>query len=343
MLNNKTILVTGGTGSFGAKFTSEVLKKYPRIKKLIIFSRDELKQHTLREKYSKHKNSKKLRFFLGDIRDQERLDLAFKNVDIVVHAAALKQVDTAEYNPTEFIKTNILGSQNVMYAAEKNNVKKVIALSTDKASSPINLYGATKLCSDKLFISGNFFLGKRIFSVVRYGNVEGSRGSVIPLFINQKNNNYLSVTDERMTRFSLSLKNSVDLVLWTIKNSIGGEIVVPKIPSYRILDLAKAVNLDNKIKIKIVGARPGEKIHEEMISEHESMNTLELKDKFIILPNFNDSHHQFDVKKIERYYYKKFFAKKNKNSFIYNSGTNSNFLTIKQLIKTISLLNQNQK
>jgi UDP-N-acetylglucosamine 4,6-dehydratase/5-epimerase len=343
MLNNKTILVTGGTGSFGAKFTSEVLKKYPRIKKLIIFSRDELKQHTLKEKYSKHKNLKKLRFFLGDIRDQERLDLAFKNVDIVVHAAALKQVDTAEYNPTEFIKTNILGSQNVMYAAEKNNVKKVIALSTDKASSPINLYGATKLCSDKLFISGNFFLGKRIFSVVRYGNVEGSRGSVMPLFINQKNNNYLSVTDERMTRFSLSLENSVDLVLWTIKNSIGGEIVVPKIPSYRILDLAKAVNLDNKIKIKIVGTRPGEKIHEEMISEHESMNCLELKDKFIILPNFNDNHHQFDIKKIEKYYYKKFFAKKNNKSFVYNSGDNNNFLTIKQLIKTISLLKQNQK
>jgi len=340
-LNKKNILITGGTGSFGQVFIGELLKK--NVNKIIVYSRDELKQSVLKEKYVTHKNFRKLRFFIGDVRDEERLNLAFKNVDIVIHAAALKQVDTAEYNPTEFIKTNILGSQNVMHAAEKNNVKKVIALSTDKASSPINLYGATKLCSDKLFISANFFLGKRIFSVVRYGNVEGSRGSVMPLFINQKKNNYLNVTDERMTRFSLSLENSVNLVLWTIKNSIGGEIVVPKIPSYRILDLAKAVNSDNKIKIKIIGTRPGEKIHEEMISEYESLNTLELKDKFIILPKFNDRHYKFDVKKMETYYYKKFFAKKNNNSFVYDSGSNNNFLTIKQLIKTISLLKKNQK
>ncbi len=341
ILNKKNILITGGTGSFGQVFIGELLKK--NVNKIIVYSRDELKQSVLKEKYVTHKNFRKLRFFIGDVRDEERLNLAFKNVDIVIHAAALKQVDTAEYNPTEFIKTNILGSQNVMHAAEKNNVKKVIALSTDKASSPINLYGATKLCSDKLFISANFFLGKRIFSVVRYGNVEGSRGSVMPLFINQKKKNYLNVTDERMTRFSLSLENSVNLVLWTIKNSIGGEIVVPKIPSYRILDLAKAVNSDNKIKIKIIGIRPGEKIHEEMISEYESLNTLELKDKFIILPKFNDRHYKFDVKKMETYYYKKFFAKKNNNSFVYDSGSNNNFLTIKQLIKTISLLKQNQK
>jgi UDP-N-acetylglucosamine 4,6-dehydratase len=341
ILNKKNILITGGTGSFGQVFIGELLKK--NVNKIIVYSRDELKQSVLKEKYVTHKNFRKLRFFIGDVRDEERLNLAFKNVDIVIHAAALKQVDTAEYNPTEFIKTNILGSQNVMHAAEKNNVKKVIALSTDKASSPINLYGATKLCSDKLFISANFFLGKRIFSVVRYGNVEGSRGSVMPLFINQKKNNYLNVTDERMTRFSLSLENSVNLVLWTIKNSIGGEIVVPKIPSYRILDLAKAVNSDNKIKIKIIGTRPGEKIHEEMISEYESLNTLELKDKFIILPKFNDRHYKFDVKKMETYYYKKFFAKKNNNSFVYDSGSNNNFLTIKQLIKTISLLKKNQK
>ena len=341
ILNKKNILITGGTGSFGQVFIGELLKK--NVNKIIVYSRDELKQSVLKEKYVTHKNFRKLRFFIGDVRDEERLNLAFKNVDIVIHAAALKQVDTAEYNPTEFIKTNILGSQNVMHAAEKNNVKKVIALSTDKASSPINLYGATNLCSDKLFISANFFLGKRIFSVVRYGNVEGSRGSVMPLFINKKKKNYLNVTDERMTRFSLSLENSVNLVLWTIKNSIGGEIVVPKIPSYRILDLAKAVNSDNKIKIKIIGIRPGEKIHEEMISEYESLNTLELKDKFIILPKFNDRHYKFDVKKMETYYYKKFFAKKNNNSFVYDSGSNNNFLTIKQLIKTISLLKQNQK
>jgi UDP-N-acetylglucosamine 4,6-dehydratase len=331
-LKNKNILITGGTGSFGQNFLKELLNK--NLNKIIIFSRDELKQYNLKKKYSKNRNYKKIRFFLGDIRDEERLNLAFKGVDIVIHAAALKQVDTAEYNPTEFIKTNILGSQNVMSAASKNNVKKVIALSTDKASSPINLYGATKLCSDKLFIAANFFLGQKIFTVVRYGNVEGSRGSVIPLFLNQKNKSHLNITDNEMTRFSLSLKKSVDLIFWTIKHSVGGEIIVPKIPSYRILDLAKAIN--KNCKINIIGIRPGEKIHEEMISEHESMNTLELKNKYIILPRFNDGPHKFNIKKTENYYYKKHQAKKIYNKFTYSSKTNQKFLTIKELKKIIA-------
>ena len=338
-LKNKNILITGGTGSFGQNFLGELLKK--NLNKIIIFSRDELKQYNLKKKYSKNKNYNKIRFFLGDIRDEERLNLAFKGVDIVIHAAALKQVDTAEYNPTEFIKTNILGSQNVMSAAAKNNVKKVIALSTDKASSPVNLYGATKLCSDKLFVSANFFLGQKIFTVVRYGNVEGSRGSVIPLFISQKNKNYLSITDKKMTRFSLSLKKSIDLIFWTIKNSVGGEIIIPKIPSYRILDLAKAIN--QNCKIKIIGIRPGEKIHEEMISEYESRNTIELKDKYIVLPKFIDGPHEFNTKKMEDYYHKKHHAKKIKNSFVYSSQTNQKFLTTKELKKIITVLEQNQK
>ena len=338
-LKNKNILITGGTGSFGQNFLGELLKK--NLNKIIIFSRDELKQYNLKKKYSKNKNYNKIRFFLGDIRDEERLNLAFKGVDIVIHAAALKQVDTAEYNPTEFIKTNILGSQNVMSAAAKNNVKKVIALSTDKASSPTNLYGATKLCSDKLFVAANFFLGQKIFTVVRYGNVEGSRGSVIPLFISQKNKNYLSITNKEMTRFSLSLKKSVDLIFWTIKNSVGGEIIIPKIPSYRILDLAKAIN--QNCKIKIVGIRPGEKIHEEMISEHESRNTIELKDKYIVLPKFIDGPHEFNIKKMENYYYKKHHAITIKNSFVYSSQTNQKFLTMKELKKIITVLEQNQK
>ena len=249
-LNNKTILITGGTGSFGENFTKYLINNHAELKKLIIFSRDELKQYELKKKFIKNKFFSKLRFFLGDVRDSSRLLLAFNNVDIVIHAAALKQVDTAEYNPSEFIKTNILGAQNIIEAAFYNNVSKIIALSTDKASSPINLYGATKLCSDKLFTSANHFLGQKKFSVVRYGNVAGSRGSVMPYFLSQKNKNSLNITDKNMTRFNISLKDSIALVMWSIKNAFGGEIVVPKIPSYKIIDLAKAIN--DKAKINII-------------------------------------------------------------------------------------------
>ena len=328
-LNNKTILITGGTGSFGENFTEYLLNKHAELKKLIIFSRDELKQHELKKKFIKNKFFSKLRFFLGDVRDASRLLLAFNNVDIVIHAAALKQVDTAEYNPSEFIKTNILGAQNIIEAAFYNNVSKIIALSTDKASSPINLYGATKLCSDKLFTSANHFLGQKKFSVVRYGNVAGSRGSVIPYFLSQKNKNSLNITDKNMTRFNISIKDSIALVMWSIKNAFGGEIVVPKIPSYKIIDLAKAVN--EKAKINIIGIREGEKIHEEMISENESLSAIDIGDKYIILP--------YNRKMIQNYYLKKFKDKKIKKSFNYNSGSNPKFLNItelKNIIKKIA-------
>ena len=340
MLNNKTILITGGTGSFGKSFVNHIINNYSKIKKIIVFSRDELKQQKMKELLKKHKNFFKMRFFLGDIRDLSRLMIAFKNVDIIVHAAALKQVDTAEYNPTEFIKTNIIGSQNIIEACFYNNVKKVVSLSTDKASSPINLYGATKLCSDKLFISSNFFLGEKKFSVVRYGNVEGSRGSVIPIFISQRNKSKLDITDKNMTRFSLSLTKSIELVCWTIENSIGGEIIVPKIPSYRIMDLAKAIN--TKIKYNFTGLRPGEKIHEEMISVHDSANTIELKDKYIICPNLTTDPHTINKNKIMNYYIKKFNAKKVPKDFCYQSGNNENFLSfkdIKEIISKIDLSN----
>ena len=259
--------------------------------------------------------------------------IAFKNVDLVIHAAALKQVDTAEYNPFEFIKTNIIGAQNIIEACFYNNVKKIIALSTDKASSPINLYGATKLCSDKLFISANFFLGENKFTVVRYGNVEGSRGSVIPAFLSQENKNKINITHNSMTRFSLSLKQSINLVDWSIRNSIGGEIIIPKIPSYKILDLVKAVN--PKAKLNFTGLRPGEKIHEEMISTHDAMNTIELKDKYIICSNFSDDPKVFNKKKLMNYYIKNHSAKKIPFKFNYNSETNKNFLSVNDLKKII--------
>lgn len=326
-LNNKTILITGGTGSFGKNFTSYLLKNHTNLKKIIVFSRDELKQYEMKKYYINNKFFHKLRFFLGDIRDYNRLLIAFNNVDIVIHAAALKQVDTAEYNPGEFIKTNILGSQNVIEAAFYNNVLKIIALSTDKASSPINLYGATKLCSDKLFTSANHFFGQRKFSVVRYGNVAGSRGSVIPLFLSQKNKSVFNVTNKDMTRFNISMKDSIALVMWSIKNSFGGEIVVPKLPSYRLVDLVKAIN--EKAKINIIGIREGEKIHEEMISDNESLNVLDIGNKYIILP--------YDKKLIMSYYLKKFKAKMNKKVFNYNSGTNKRFLKLAELKDIINI------
>ena len=327
MLNNKVILITGGTGSFGRAFCSEIISKYPKVKKVIILSRDEYKQEQMRNDIPQ-KFLKKFRFFIGDIRDKSRLLMAFSEVDIVIHAAALKQVPTAEYNPFEFIKTNINGAQNIIEASITNNVKKVVALSTDKASSPINLYGATKLCSDKLFLSSNNIRGKKdiTFSVVRYGNVMGSRGSVIPKFVQQKNKGYFTITDKNMTRFNLSLKESVKLVFDAIKYSkIGGEIFVPIIPSYKILDLAKAIS--DRCKIKITGVRPGEKIHEELISTYESRYTLRFKNNYIILPNLN--------KENRSQYFSNYGNKFVEKNFIYRSDLNSKFLSIKELKKLI--------
>ncbi len=322
ILNNSSILITGGTGSFGKKFVENLLKKNIKIKRLVIFSRDELKQSEMEQKYP-IKKFPNLRFFLGDIRDLDRLKRAFQNIDYVIHAAALKQVPAAEYNPTEFIKTNILGSQNIIEAAIDKNVKKVIALSTDKAASPINLYGATKLCADKLFVAANNYVGLNnlSFSVVRYGNVLGSRGSIIPYFLETSENQYLNITDKRMTRFNITLDEAVEMVFFSLINSSGSEIFVPKIPSYKITDLAKSIGPN--CKINFVGIRPGEKIHEEMISSSDSFNTIDIGKYFIILPTINNS--------IIKKYKKKFKVKKFKENTSYNSGTNSNFLSVNQI------------
>ena len=284
-LKNKTILITGGTGSFGSNFVKEIIKKIWFKKKIIIFSRDELKQFELQKKINIKSNL--LRFFLGDIRDKSRLTYAFKDVDVVVHAAALKQVPAAEYNPLEFVKTNVLGSQNVIEACIDCNVKKVIALSTDKAVSPLNLYGATKLCADKLFVSANNITGNQniSFSVVRYGNVLGSRGSILNEFAKQKfkKKQHFKITDMKMTRFNILMNEAIDLVLWSIQNLKGGEIVIPKLKSFWIKDLAKALN--NKAEFKVIGTRPGEKIHEELMSIADSQNVYQLKDKYLLISN----------------------------------------------------------
>ena len=286
MFKNKSILITGGTGSFGKAFLKEILKKKYDFKKVIVFSRDELKQHEM--KISKEFNeivNKNLRYFIGDVRDEDRLNFALRNVDYVIHAAALKQVPTGEYNPFEVIKTNVIGSQNLITAAIKSKVKKVIALSTDKAVSPVNLYGASKLCADKLFTSSNNIVGEQniAFSVVRYGNVAGSRGSVFPEFEKQRINKKFLITDKKMTRFNISLDDSVNMVLWSLKNTFGGEIIVPKLPSYKILDLAKAI--DQNVKIEIIGIRQGEKIHEELISKADNLYTYDIGKYYVILQN----------------------------------------------------------
>lgn len=324
MLNNKSILITGGTGSFGKAFTKIILKKF-KLKKLIIFSRDEFKQYEMKKIFSE-KTNKCMRYFLGDVRDLSRLNLAFKDVDYVIHAAALKQVDTAEYNPFEFINTNIIGAQNVIEAALQNKVKKVIALSTDKAAAPINLYGATKLCSDKLFISANNLSGKRniSFSVVRYGNVMNSRGSVIPIFKQNKKQGIFNITDKRMTRFNITLKEGVEFVLYALKKSIGCEIFVPKLKSYNILDLAKSIS--TKTKINFIGIREGEKINEEMITLSDSYNAIESRRFYIILPTKITN-------KLK--YLKKFDAKLIKQPFSYNSSDNPEKLTISELKRLI--------
>jgi UDP-N-acetylglucosamine 4,6-dehydratase/5-epimerase len=322
MFKNKTFLITGGTGSFGKSFTNYILKRYKNIKKIIIFSRDELKQFEMQKKFSE-KELKKLRFFLGDIRDKDRLEAAFKDVDYIIHAAALKRVDTAEYNPLEFIKTNILGSQNIVDASLNSNVKKVVALSTDKAAAPINLYGATKLCSDKLFSAANNVKGKRkiSFSLVRYGNVLGSRGSILSTFVEQSKKGFINITDHRMTRFNISMKQAVEMVDWVLRNSIGGEIFVPKLKSFNIIDFAKT--LCPKCKIKKIGIRPGEKIHEEMITRSDSFNTFDLGKYYAILGSYEP--------KIYSYYskYKKMKSGNSMNSF------DNRFLTKNELSKII--------
>jgi UDP-N-acetylglucosamine 4,6-dehydratase len=328
MINNKNILITGGTGSFGRSLTSFLLKNY-KPKKIIIFSRDELKQSQM---MSELNNNKFLRFFIGDVRDYPRLKLAMRDVDYVFHAAALKHVPLAEYNPFEAVKTNILGAQNIIDASYENNVKNVLALSTDKASSPVNIYGATKLASDKLFIAANNYKGKlkTKFSVVRYGNVMGSRGSVVPIFSKLLNQDYFPITDKRMTRFNITLREAINFVLESLKMMRGGEIFVPKIPSFRVTDLAKA--LDSNKKIKIIGMRPGEKLHEEMVSIGESINTIEFKNSYIICPQseniiWNKNLHLKNKKG----------SKSFTENVSFNSGTNDHFLSIKELKNLLKL------
>jgi UDP-N-acetylglucosamine 4,6-dehydratase len=328
MFKNKTILITGGTGSFGKACAKFLLKNY-NLKKLIIFSRDELKQSEMSNSkdFLKYKN---LRFFIGDIRDFDRLKMAFRNVDYIIHAAALKQVPTAEYNPIECIKTNIIGAENIINASIENNVKKVICLSTDKAVNPINLYGASKLAADKLFQAAKNLVGKSepSFSIVRYGNVSGSRGSVIPFFLKLKedNINEFPITDLRMTRFWITLDEAVKFVLNAFKISNPGEILVPKIPSIKIVDLVKAIN--SKGKIKVVGIRPGEKLHELLISDSENNVTREEKNYYIVQPSF------MNMKKISG-------SKKVSDGFAYSSLTNKKFLSIKEIKKLIKKNNSN--
>ncbi len=322
----KSILITGGTGSFGKAFIKKIVEDYPDIDRLVIFSRDELKQFEMAQIYTNEKYPQ-IRFFLGDMRDLSRLKLALKGIDVVVHAAALKQVVAAEYNPFEFIKTNIIGAQNLIDASLECGVKKVVALSTDKAAAPINLYGATKLCADKLFSSANNLKGKSqlTFSIVRYGNVIGSRGSVIPFFLDKRESGVLPITDKNMTRFNISLNEGVDMVLWALNNSDGGEIFVPKIPSYKILDVAEAVAPE--CKHEIIGIRPGEKLHEEMITTSDGPNTVDLGDYYAILPSYKINY-------TERYI-EKYGGKKVSHNFSYNSGANENFLTIEEIRKLI--------
>jgi UDP-N-acetylglucosamine 4,6-dehydratase len=326
MLNYKSILVTGGTGSFGKKFVETILLKSPGIERIVVFSRDELKQFEMAQQFSTAQ-FKQIRYFIGDIRDKDRLARAMEGIDIVVHAAALKQVPTCEYNPFEAIKTNILGAQNVIEAAIDRGVKQVVALSTDKAAAPINLYGATKLCSDKLFVAANNFKGKHDirFSVVRYGNVMGSRGSVIPFFMAKRKEGVLPITDERMTRFNITLDDGVNMVLHALKYMWGGEIFVPKIPSYKISDVAKAIAPD--CKLKIIGIRPGEKLHEEMITKTDAISTVEFDKSFVILPSIQ----MWETKK----FVSEFDGKLCTDGFCYNSGANRDWLSVEQIRELI--------
>jgi UDP-N-acetylglucosamine 4,6-dehydratase/5-epimerase len=326
MLDNKSILITGGTGSFGKAFVKTVLERYPGVKRLVIYSRDELKQYEMAQTFSERQH-RCLRYFIGDIRDQPRLRRALEGIDIVVHAAALKQVPAAEYNPFECIKTNVLGAQNLIETCLDQEVQRVVALSTDKAAAPINLYGATKLCSDKLFVAANNIKGKRDarFSVVRYGNVMGSRGSVIPFFLAQRATGTLPITDPTMTRFNISLQEGVDMVLWSLANALGGEILVPKIPSYRITDVASAIGPN--CRQVIVGVRPGEKIHEEMITASDSLNTVDLGRYYAILPSAGERSVDDYIAATQ--------ARRVPVGFSYESGRNPHFLSVEELRELI--------
>jgi UDP-N-acetylglucosamine 4,6-dehydratase len=320
------ILITGGTGSFGKAFIKEVLNCSPHVQRLVVYSRDELKQWELQQLFPQG-DFPQLRFFIGDVRDRERLRRALDGIDTVVHAAALKQVPAAEYNPIEFINTNVLGAENVVQACLDTNVKRVVALSTDKAAAPINLYGATKLCSDKLFIAANNIKGTRDlrFSVVRYGNVMGSRGSVIPFFLEKAKTGVLPITDPAMTRFNISLSEGVAMVLWALEHALGGELFVPKIPSYRITDIAEAIG--PSCDKPIIGIRPGEKIHEEMITASDSFTTIDLGDYYAILPSDGRVQKLYQEAGISSTAVPKGFA--------YNSGSNPHLLGVEQLRELI--------
>lgn len=327
-LNNKGILVTGGTGSFGRAFIKIILARWPQIRRLVVLSRDEQKQFRMAQKYPEDKYPN-VRFFIGDVRDAERLKRAFSKIDYVIHAAAMKHVHIAEYNPEECVRTNVGGAENVIRAALETDVQKVVALSTDKACAPINLYGATKLTSDKLFIAANNIKGERgcTFSIVRYGNVMGSNGSVIPFFVDHRSRGFLPITDPEMTRFNISLREGVELVLHALEHSWGGEIFVPKIPSYRIIDVATAIAPE--CEQRIVGIRPGEKIHEEMISSSDSFTALDLGESYVILP-------QSPVFDRERFI-DNFAAVPVRRGFRYQSGENETFLTVNELRELIKL------
>lgn len=325
MLNNKTVLITGGTGSFGNKFVETILRDYPNVKKIVIYSRGELKQYNMKQKYPE-KDYPMLRYLIGDVRDGERLKRACEGVDVIIHAAAIKQVDTAEYNPRECIKTNVEGAVNVINAAIDCGVKDVVALSTDKACAPINLYGATKLTSDKLFIAANNIKGNRDirFSVVRYGNVMGSRGSVIPFFIKLRDGGAteLPITDMRMTRFNISLQEGVDLVMWALGHHLGGELFIPKIPSYKITDVAKAIAPN--LPLKEVGIRPGEKLHEEMITVTDSLSTIDIGKYYAILPSVSYAYQEEDFIRHHN-------AKKVPQGFYFASNNNQDWDTVETL------------
>ena len=327
MLNFKSVLITGGTGSFGKKFIETILDRYPDVKRMVIYSRDELKQYELKQKYPE-KQYPQLRYFIGDVRDAARLKRACEGIDVLIHTAAIKQVDTAEYNPDECVKTNVNGALNVIDAALSNNVRDVVALSTDKACAPINLYGATKLVSDKLFTAANNIKGSRDirFSVVRYGNVMGSRGSVIPFFMNKRKEGIIPITHPDMTRFNISLQAGVDLVMYAIEHHLGGEIFIPKIPSYKILDVATAIAPSSKIEV--VGIRPGEKLHEEMITETDALETIDIGEYYAILPSVSYNHTKDE-------YLNHHNGTPVPYGFKYNSGTNTQWETIDSLREAI--------
>ena len=321
-LNGKSLLITGGTGSLGKALTRRIFAEWPDIRRLVIFSRDEQKQFVMAQEYP-HSRYPAIRFFIGDVRDRERLVRAMQGIDYVIHAAAMKHVHLAEYNPSECIKTNVGGAENVIYACLETKVQRVVALSTDKACAPINLYGATKLTSDKLFIAANNIRGENPikFSVVRYGNVMGSNGSVIPFFLNRRDGNFLPITDPRMTRFNISLDGGVDMVFHALANAWGGEIYIPKIPSYRITDVAEAIAPD--LEQRVVGIRPGEKIHEEMITPSDSFYTYDMGVYYAIIPSVPN----WNLEAFKQH----FGAELVPNGFSYNSGSNSEWVTVEQL------------